>query len=131
MIVRVQAAPFDPGAEANAFAAGLTQAGAVVTFTGLVRDNGGALHAMEIEHYPGMTETAIRGMVDSLAARLGEGGGTLAEWSRLIRSQSVLADRPAALKSLATARERLAADPDALAALAALAGELGLQEASR
>ncbi|ODT53451.1 MAG: c-type cytochrome biogenesis protein CcmI [Methylobacterium sp. SCN 67-24] len=74
---------------------------------------------------------AIRGMVDSLAARLGEGGGTLAEWSRLIRSQSVLADRPAALKSLATARERLAADPDALAALAALAGELGLQEASR
>ena len=71
MIVRVQAAPFDPGAEANAFAAGLTHAGAVVTFTGLVRDNGGVLHAMEIEHYPGMTETAIRGMVGQATERFG------------------------------------------------------------
>lgn len=74
---------------------------------------------------------AIRGMVDSLAARLGEGGGTLAEWSRLIRSQAVLGEKPAAIKSLATARERLAADADALTALGTLAGELGLQEAAR
>ncbi|WP_332681425.1 c-type cytochrome biogenesis protein CcmI [Bosea sp. (in: a-proteobacteria)] len=74
---------------------------------------------------------AIRGMVEGLAARLAEGGGTLAEWSRLIRSQAVLGERPAALKSLATARERLAAEPDAVTALATLAGELGLQEAAR
>ena len=69
MAVRVQAEPFDLGAESTAFAAGLRRAGAMVTFTGLVRDNGGALQAMEIEHYPGMTERAIAAMVDEAVAR--------------------------------------------------------------
>jgi molybdopterin synthase catalytic subunit len=69
MAVRVQADPFDLGAESTAFAAGLRRAGAMVTFTGLVRDNGGALQAMEIEHYPGMTERAIAAMVDEAVAR--------------------------------------------------------------
>ena len=55
----VQEAAFDLGAEANAFAAAVQGAGAVVTFTGLVRDNGGDLQAMQIEHYPGMTERAL------------------------------------------------------------------------
>lgn len=75
--------------------------------------------------------TAIRGMVGSLAARLAEGGGSLAEWSRLIRSQAVLGEREAALKSLSTARERLGSDPSAVAALDGLRNELGLQEAAR
>jgi molybdopterin synthase catalytic subunit len=69
MRVVVQQAPFDLGAEANAFAAGVGGAGAVVTFTGLVRDNGGALAAMEIEHYPGMTEKAIAAMMQEAAQR--------------------------------------------------------------
>lgn len=69
MRVCVQAEPFDLGAESNAFAAGVTGAGAVVTFTGLVRDNGGALAAMEIEHYPGMTEKAIAAMVEQAMVR--------------------------------------------------------------
>ncbi len=69
MRLSVQAEPFDLGAESNAFAAGLQGAGAVVTFTGLVRDNGGALAAMEIEHYPGMTEKAIAAMMDQAAVR--------------------------------------------------------------
>lgn len=60
MIIRVQETPFDLGHEAAAFAAGRTDLGAVVTFTGVVRDTGeGALHQMEIEHYPGMTERAL------------------------------------------------------------------------
>lgn len=59
MGVRVQAEPFDFGAEANAFAAQVQGAGAVVTFTGLVRDIPGGLSVMEIEHYPGMTERAL------------------------------------------------------------------------
>jgi len=59
MRVTVQDAPFDPGAEAAAFTAAAAGAGAVVTFTGVVRGDGG-LTAMEIEHYPGMTEAAIR-----------------------------------------------------------------------
>ena len=48
MRLSVQAEPFDLGAESAAFAAGVAGAGAVVTFTGLVRDNGGTLTAMEI-----------------------------------------------------------------------------------
>ena len=69
MRVRVQAEPFDYGAESAAFAAEAEGAGAVVTFLGLVRGNGGALSAMEIEHYPGMTEKAIAGILDQAAAR--------------------------------------------------------------
>lgn len=69
MRLSVQAEAFDLGAESNAFAAGAAGAGAVVTFTGLVRDNGGALAAMEIEHYPGMTERAIAAMMDQAQAR--------------------------------------------------------------
>ncbi len=65
----VQEAAFDLGAEANAFAAAVQGAGAVVTFTGLVRDNGGALSAMEIEHYPGMTERAIGAIMDEALGR--------------------------------------------------------------
>jgi molybdopterin synthase catalytic subunit len=69
MRLSVQSAPFDLGAESNAFAAGVQGAGAVVTFTGLVRDNGGQLAAMEIEHYPGMTEKAIAVIMDQAQAR--------------------------------------------------------------
>jgi Molybdopterin converting factor, large subunit len=69
MAVRVQAAPFDFGAEAGGFAAAQEGMGAVVTFTGIVRDVAGGLEAMEIEHYPGMTETAIAGIVAEAAAR--------------------------------------------------------------
>ena len=61
MAVRVQAEKFDYGAECAAFAAGAAGAGAVVTFAGIVRDDPDApLSAMEIEHYPGMTERALQ-----------------------------------------------------------------------
>jgi molybdopterin synthase catalytic subunit len=69
MDIRVQEAPFDLGAEANAFAARQSGMGAVVTFTGIVRDLGGDLSAMEIEHYPGMTEKALRTIADEAASR--------------------------------------------------------------
>ena len=69
MRISVQAAAFDPGSETSSFAAGCGGAGAIVTFTGLVRDDGGSLTAMEIEHYPGMTEAAIAGIVELALAR--------------------------------------------------------------
>lgn len=69
MRLSVQAEPFDLGAESVAFARGAKGAGAVVTFTGVVRDNGGTLSAMEIEHYPGMTERAIGAIMDQAVAR--------------------------------------------------------------
>jgi len=59
MRVVVQEAPFDPGAELNAFGKGDTDIGAVVSFTGVTRDVSGGLNRMQIEHYPGMTERAL------------------------------------------------------------------------
>lgn len=69
MRVAVQPAAFDVGTEVSAFTSGVRGAGAVVSFTGLVRDEGGRLAAMEIEHYPGMTEKAIAGMVEEAVRR--------------------------------------------------------------
>ena len=66
MSVRVQREAFDLGAELAGFGRG---AGAVVTFSGLVRDEGGRLVALEIEHYPGMTEKAIAAMMDQAMVR--------------------------------------------------------------
>ena len=59
MKVTVQENPFDFAAEAAAFAEAQTSAGAVVTFSGIVRDTEAGLEAMEIEHYPGMTQAQL------------------------------------------------------------------------
>ena len=69
MRLSVQSAAFDLGAESSAFLAGAAPAGAVVTFTGIVRDNHGTLQAMQIEHYPGMTERAIAAMIEQATTR--------------------------------------------------------------
>ncbi|MEO1639064.1 MAG: molybdenum cofactor biosynthesis protein MoaE [Pseudomonadota bacterium] len=69
MQVRVQAEAFDAGAELNSFAAGRTGIGAVVSFTGVVRDTDGGLQEMLIEHYPGMTEKAITKIAKEAATR--------------------------------------------------------------
>ncbi|MGE3066688.1 MAG: molybdopterin synthase catalytic subunit MoaE [Hyphomicrobiaceae bacterium] len=61
MVVRVQEADFDIGAEVRALVVGRADAGAVVTFTGLVRDvsHGAGVTSMTLEHYPGMTEKEL------------------------------------------------------------------------
>ena len=62
MSVRIQTAPFDAQAEADALRRGDHDVGAVVTFVGTVRDvnEGDAVATLELEHYPGMTEKALR-----------------------------------------------------------------------
>ena len=69
MDIRVQSAPFDAGAELNAFSAAQTGAGAVVSFTGVVRDVANGLQHMQIEHYPGMTEKALTGIAEEARTR--------------------------------------------------------------
>ena len=59
IIVRVQHDDFDIVAETARLTGGGASAGAVVTFTGLCRDEGGKLSALELEHYPGMAEAEI------------------------------------------------------------------------
>ncbi len=74
MHVSVQEAPFDLGAVSAEFASGHKDMGAIVTFTGLVRDlPDDPLDAMEIEHYPGMTEKALQAIADEARTRFGLG----------------------------------------------------------
>ena len=69
MRIIVQDTPFNFGAEADRFAQGRSVSGAAVTFTGIVRDVAGGLQAMEIEHYPGMTEAALTDIAAQAATR--------------------------------------------------------------
>jgi len=71
--VSIQTDDFDLGAEVAALRAGDAAVGAVASFIGTVRDrNGGRageVSAMELEHYPGMTEKSIEAMIDGALAR--------------------------------------------------------------
>jgi molybdopterin synthase catalytic subunit len=66
--VRIQIEDFDLSAEVAALRAGDGAVGAVAAFVGTVRDRHGAepgeVSALELEHYPGMTERAIEQMID-------------------------------------------------------------------
>ncbi|MCB1427937.1 MAG: molybdenum cofactor biosynthesis protein MoaE [Nitratireductor sp.] len=68
-VVRIQAADFDIAAEMALLARDRTEIGAIVTFTGLCRDEGGSLSALELEHYPGMAESEIRRIADQAVER--------------------------------------------------------------
>jgi molybdopterin synthase catalytic subunit len=57
--IRVQAEDFNLQAEVDALTKGKPGIGAVVSFSGLCRDEGGTLGALELEHYPGMAEAEI------------------------------------------------------------------------
>lgn len=69
LVVRVQKESFDVAAEAARLTQGRTNVGALVSFTGLCRDEGGALTALEIEHYPGMAEAEINRAALAAASR--------------------------------------------------------------
>ena len=70
MQIRIQADPIDPGRELNEFAAGQDSIGAVVTFTGIVRQNAKSdLRSIHIEHYPGMTESAVEEIAEEARRR--------------------------------------------------------------
>ncbi|MGH6736192.1 MAG: molybdenum cofactor biosynthesis protein MoaE [Methyloceanibacter sp.] len=58
-MIRVQREDFDIGAEIAQLTRGRTDIGAIVTFTGTVRDQHGAVTEMTLEHYPAMTETEL------------------------------------------------------------------------
>ncbi|GGK36892.1 molybdenum cofactor biosynthesis protein MoaE [Salinarimonas ramus] len=68
-VVRIQAETFDAAAEAAALVRGRTDVGAVVTFTGLCRDEDGRLAALELEHYPGMAQAEIARVAGEAARR--------------------------------------------------------------
>jgi len=71
MPVRVQREDFDIGAEIAALRRADAGIGAIASFIGLVRDvnEGDAVAGMTLEHYPGMTEKALEGIVAEARGR--------------------------------------------------------------
>lgn len=69
--VSIQTADFDLAAEIATLRAADKRVGAVCSFIGTVRDrnDGSAVSSMELEHYPGMTEKSIEGMIDEACKR--------------------------------------------------------------
>jgi molybdopterin synthase catalytic subunit len=69
--VRIQREPFDVATEVAAITRGRTDAGAVVTFTGICRgdENGEPIASLTLEHYPGMAEAEIERHVAEAAGR--------------------------------------------------------------
>jgi len=69
--VRIQTEDFDLSAEVAALRAADPRVGAVCSFLGTVRERneGQNVSAMELEHYPGMTERSIEAMIDQAMQR--------------------------------------------------------------
>ena len=65
MTVRIQTQDFDAGAEIAALRRDNPKIGAVASFIGVCRDanDGDAVTKMTLEHYPGMTEKALEGII--------------------------------------------------------------------
>lgn len=68
-VIRIQREDFDLDAEMSALTSQRRDIGAVVSFTGLCRDEGGRLSALELEHYPGMAEAEIGRVAEQAVAR--------------------------------------------------------------
>ncbi len=67
--VSVQLEDFDINTEIASIRGSRTDIGAIVTFTGTVRDVGGSLASMTLEHYPGMTERELENIASEAEKR--------------------------------------------------------------
>ena len=117
--VSVQAEPIDLAAElARAEADG---AGAVATFSGIVRGNasdaGGSVELLELEHYPGATEAALQALAEEAVARWSLLGATVVHrvgamrpGERIVFVAAAAPHRAAALDACAFLIDRLKTD---------------------
>ncbi len=83
--VRLCAEPFDAAREEALLLEGRSDIGALVSFTGLCRDESGALAALELEHYPGMAELEITMIAEETLTRWPLQGLTVLHRYGLIR----------------------------------------------
>ena len=69
--IRIQEADFDIAGEIAALTRGRTDIGAVVSFSGICRDDekGEAIAALTLEHYPGMAEAEIARHAETAMSR--------------------------------------------------------------
>lgn len=70
-MISIQSEDFDFGAEYAALRGSGAGTGAIATFTGLVRDSGDTqgVSGLFLEHYPGMTEQVIAGLIEEASRR--------------------------------------------------------------
>ena len=107
MSVRLQEAPFDPGAETNAFLEASAGAGAAVTFTGLVRSRpDDPVSTLTLESYPELAEAQIGNAIAEAVARFGlikvsviHRHGRLAAGEPIVQVMTLAPHREAAFKS--------------------------------
>jgi molybdopterin synthase catalytic subunit len=91
-MIRVTTEPFDPGAEANAFQAAHIGAGAMVTFTGIVRSRPeDPISALILECYPALAENELAAIRDAALARFGLiDAGILHRHGRLVPGETIM-----------------------------------------
>jgi len=113
--IHVSAEPIDLAAEMAAVEQA-EGAGAVATFTGLVRSDDG-VGVLELEHYPGATEAALRALVEEARARWSLGAaaivhrvGPMRPGERIVFVAAAAAHRAAALEACAYLIDRLKTD---------------------
>jgi molybdopterin synthase catalytic subunit len=112
--VRVALDPFDTGAEMDRLAhAGV---GGIASFIGVVRGDGG-LASLTLDHYPAMTERALRALAETAEARwdlaavtLVHRVGRMVPGDRIVFVGTASAHRAAALESCAFLIDRLKTD---------------------
>ncbi len=112
--IKVQTETFDVGAEFTQLEA--LGGGAVASFTGLVRGDGG-LSELTLEHYPGMTEAALHRLADAAMSRWALEGvtiihrvGPMAPGERIVFVGTASPHRAAALEACAFLIDRLKTD---------------------
>lgn len=104
MSIRVSEAGFDPGAETNAFIVAARDAGAAVTFTGLVRSPPDAtVETLTLECYPELAIAQIDKAIEQASARFGllkaaviHRYGTLLPGEPIVQVMTLAAHRAAA-----------------------------------
>jgi molybdopterin synthase catalytic subunit len=109
-MIKVQREDFDIGAELAQLTDGNTKVGGLASFVGLVRDlaDQGAVNAMTLEHYPGMTEKRLAEIEAEARARwplesvlIIHRYGKLEPGERIVLVATTSAHRQAALESCA------------------------------
>ena len=69
LTVRIQTEPFDFAMEMTKFGETIGSSGAMVTFNGIVRDEGDSIDYILIEHYPVMTEKVLKNFSEKAITR--------------------------------------------------------------
>ena len=115
-MTRVQAEPFDPAAELAALSARVPGAGAIASFTGFVRAEsaGEAVSALELDHYPALTDRKVAEIGENASARFDLAGlvivhrhGALAPGEPIVFVAAAAAHRRAAFDAVDYMMDRL------------------------